>query len=97
MPLRRYLPAVVLGAAIWVTIYATVGLAVFAVWVGAGGGWAIAVVVALAALVVWRRGLQHEGSAAIGQAEATKTALGTALETATETAPEPRALEVVEA
>nr|WP_250648910.1 MULTISPECIES: hypothetical protein [unclassified Actinomyces] len=82
MPLRRYLPAVMLGAAIWATIYATVGLAVFAAWFGAGGGWAVAVVVAVAALLVWRRSRQHEGAPATGQA--------------LEAAPEARELEVVE-
>ncbi len=52
MPLRLYLPAVSLGCAIWAAIYSTVGLAVFATWVEAGGWWAIAVVITLAVLVV---------------------------------------------
>lgn len=89
MPLRRYLPAVMVGAAIWATIYATVGLAVFAAWVGAGGGWAIAVVVALAALVVWRHGRQREDAPSVAPAET--------VEAAVPTAPEPLSLEVVEA
>ena len=52
MPLRLYLPAVSLGCALWAAIYSTVGLAVFATWVKAGGWWAIAAVVALAAAVI---------------------------------------------
>lgn len=55
MPLRLYLPAVATGCVLWAGIYATVGLAVFAAWVGAGGGWAIAGIVAVAAAVItWR-------------------------------------------
>ncbi|QPL04618.1 MULTISPECIES: DedA family protein [Actinomyces] len=65
MPLRRYLPAVMVGAAIWATIYATVGLAVFAAWVGAGGGWAIAALVAVAALVIWARGRRQRAQSAV--------------------------------
>ena len=63
MPLRLYLPAVMVGSAIWATIYATVGLAVFAAWIGAGGGWAVAAVVAVAALVLWRRSREHGAAA----------------------------------
>ena len=63
MPLRLYLPAVMLGSAIWATVYATVGLAVFAAWISAGGGWAVAAVVAVAAALVWRRSRQHQGAA----------------------------------
>lgn len=52
MPLRLYLPAVSVGCAIWAALYSTVGLAVFATWMEAGGWWATAVVLALAALVI---------------------------------------------
>jgi membrane protein DedA with SNARE-associated domain len=32
MPLRRYLPALTVGAIIWAFLYATVGFATFAAW-----------------------------------------------------------------
>lgn len=32
MPLRRYLPAVTVGALLWATIYTTVGIAIFYAW-----------------------------------------------------------------
>ena len=32
MPLRRYLPALIVGAIIWAFLYATVGFASFAAW-----------------------------------------------------------------
>ena len=50
MPLRRYLPALALGAVIWASVYVTVGLAVFeAFW--SGTPWRVAVV-ALAVLAL---------------------------------------------
>lgn len=60
MPLRRYLPALAVGAAIWATIYVTVGLAVLsAVWGGRpwilGVALAVVLVVAVVARVVRRR------------------------------------------
>lgn len=58
MPLRLYLPAVAAGCLMWAVAYATVGLAVVATWLEAGGGWALlAGAVALAVVVVARRRL----------------------------------------
>lgn len=62
MPLHLYLPAVSVGCAIWATIYSTVGLAIFATWLNAGGGWAIAVIaIGIAGLItLGRRQLSHD-------------------------------------
>ncbi|GAB3250992.1 DedA family protein [Arthrobacter pigmenti] len=38
MPLRRYLPAVIVGSALWAVLYATVGLAVLNAWLAAVAG-----------------------------------------------------------
>lgn len=59
MPLRRFVPALLVGAAIWATIYVTVGLAVLyavlgrldPVWAGA----AVLAVVAVGGLTWWVR------------------------------------------
>ena len=61
MPLRRYLPAVVLGCAMWAVIYATIGLAAFEALVlaAARSPWALVALAIVAAavgvLVVVRR------------------------------------------
>lgn len=62
MPLARYVPALVLGAALWATVYVTVGLAVLsAVW--GGHPWLLLVALAVVVLVVrvvrrrWHRDL----------------------------------------
>ncbi|MEW1955838.1 VTT domain-containing protein [Terrabacter sp. NPDC080008] len=61
MPLRLYVPAAVVGSAMWAALYATVGLAVVRAWLAAEAGswWGLAIVaVALVAgvgLVVRRR------------------------------------------
>ncbi len=49
MPLRRYLPAVAVGALAWALLYATVGLAAVltALGVAAGSPWAVGVLVAV--------------------------------------------------
>ncbi|HLQ82049.1 MAG TPA: hypothetical protein VK103_00820, partial [Bacillota bacterium] len=60
MPLRRYLPAVTLGGAIWALVYATVGLAAIHAWLAAAVRWpgtvpiTVVVVGAVVALLVWR-------------------------------------------
>lgn len=56
MPLRRYLPAVVVGSVGWAFLYATLGFAVIDVWLQSGGRWwiASAVAVVVAGLVIWR-------------------------------------------
>ncbi|HEY8791033.1 MAG TPA: VTT domain-containing protein [Actinopolymorphaceae bacterium] len=56
MPLRRYLPAVVIGSLVWAFLYATVGFAVIDAWLGADGRrWiAGAVAVVVAGVVIWR-------------------------------------------
>lgn len=52
MPLRRYLPALVLGALLWAGIYVSVGLAVLeAFWSGAW--WIALLVVGVAAAVMY--------------------------------------------
>ena len=51
MPLRRYVPALLLGALLWAAVYVTVGVAVVeTLWRG-GGPWVV-VVVAVVLLVV---------------------------------------------
>ncbi|MEZ5091908.1 DedA family protein [Nocardioides sp.] len=56
MPARRYLPALVVGAALWATVYTTVGFAVlYAVLGGAGWWWlVVAALVALVTVGTWR-------------------------------------------
>src|SRR5699024_3794180 len=60
MPLRRYLPAVTLGGAIWALVYATIGLAAIHAWLAAAVRWpgtvpiTVVVVGAVVALLVWR-------------------------------------------
>ena len=52
MPLRRFLPAVGLGALLWAVLYATVGLAVVDAWLGDLSWWWAAVAVGVLAVVV---------------------------------------------
>lgn len=52
MPLRRYLPAVAVGALLWSAIYTTVGLAVFYAWLALDWPW-IAGALALIGVVVF--------------------------------------------
>lgn len=69
MPLKRYLPAVVLGSLIWAFMYATVGLAAVNAWLVAEAGsprnWlfvvALAVVIGMTVLVRWllTRAVRH--------------------------------------
>lgn len=52
MPLRRFLPALAVGAAIWATVYTTVGMAVIsAFWGKPTTRWGIAALAAL--MVTW--------------------------------------------
>lgn len=53
MPLRRYLPAVMVGSVLWAVLYATVGLAVLNAWLAAAAGSpvGIAVLVVLVAVI----------------------------------------------
>lgn len=70
MPLRRYLPALVVGGLIWAVLYATVGLITVAALVqlyeispvGAVLG-GLALVAALAGYIVWQVRRSHAGSA----------------------------------
>lgn len=62
MPLRRYLPALVVGALLWAFLYATVGLATFAAWrrlyqLAPGAALAAGLVLLglVAGYVVWQR------------------------------------------
>ncbi|MFC8038380.1 DedA family protein [Paenarthrobacter sp. NPDC057355] len=56
MPLRRYLPAAVIGSIIWAVLYATIGLAALDTWLAVAAaspvGAALGIAV-LAALLVW--------------------------------------------
>lgn len=72
MPLRRYLPAVVLGSMLWATLYATVGLAAARAWLAAAARWpgttvtptALAIVIVVAVVVALgrrRRALSAHG------------------------------------
>lgn len=55
MPLRRYVPALLLGAALWATIYVTVGVAVLsAVWGGHPELLLVALALVVAAVLVAR-------------------------------------------
>lgn len=52
MPLARFVPAAVLGSAVWALVYTTIGFAVVEAWLtGAAGPWLVVVVVVVA--VVW--------------------------------------------
>ena len=75
MPLRRYVPALVIGSIIWSLLYATVGFVTFAAWrrlyaispVAAVTG-LIVLLLALTAYVVWQ--LRHRSEDSEGLAEA---------------------------
>ena len=67
MPLRRYIPALTIGAIIWGFLYATIGFATFAAWrqmfelspVVAIGGLVI-LLAALAGYIVWQVRHRHD-------------------------------------
>jgi membrane protein DedA with SNARE-associated domain len=81
MPLRRFLPAVIVGSLLWAVVYATVGLAAIAAWFALvlASPWAAAgAAVAIAAVVLFlvkriRRAKRHQetadddGGAPLGQ------------------------------
>lgn len=52
MPLRRYLPAVALGAALWALIYTSIGLTVFYAWLALDWPWVLAALILIALIVV---------------------------------------------
>lgn len=65
MPLRRYLPGLIVGALLWAALYVTVGLAMIQAWVTSENGlWLLAaaavVVVVGAVTVVLRRRLEPD-------------------------------------
>jgi membrane protein DedA with SNARE-associated domain len=67
MPLRRYVPALTVGAIIWAFLYATVGFATFAAWRQVYQLWpAVAIVsivvllAGLAAYIVWQVRHRHQ-------------------------------------
>ena len=67
MPLRRYLPAVALGSAIWALIYGSIGMGVILAWLETGGHWPpvlllLAVVTALVVMHRRRRRPANPGS-----------------------------------
>ncbi|WP_249184285.1 VTT domain-containing protein [Paenarthrobacter sp. GOM3] len=56
MPLRRYLPAAVIGSVVWALLYATIGLAALEAWLAVAAASPVGAalgVAALAAVVVW--------------------------------------------
>lgn len=56
MPLRRYLPAVVVGCLLWALVYTTVGMAVVYAWLALEWQWLVlgAVVIAITVFVILR-------------------------------------------
>ena len=52
MPARRYVPALMVGAALWATVYTTVGFAVLYAVLGEAGWWWLAGVAAVVLVVV---------------------------------------------
>lgn len=52
MPLRRYLPAVALGALLWSLIYTTVGMAMFYAWLALDWPWVVAGLLVVGAVVL---------------------------------------------
>lgn len=59
MPLRRYIPAVIVGCLIWALIYTTVGMTVIYAWIALDWPWlvlgAAVIGLAIALYVRWRR------------------------------------------
>ncbi|WP_255774236.1 VTT domain-containing protein [Paenarthrobacter sp. AR 02] len=56
MPLRRYLPAAVVGSVVWAVLYATIGLAALEAWLAVAAASPVGAalgVATLAAVVVW--------------------------------------------
>ncbi len=56
MPLRRYLPASVIGSVVWALLYATIGLAALEAWLAVAAASPVGAalgVAALAAVAVW--------------------------------------------
>lgn len=68
MPLRRYLPAALVGSVIWALLYATIGLAALEAWLAVAAaspvGAAVGVVV-LAAIIVWIVVVRRRRAAAV--------------------------------
>ncbi|WP_225984013.1 DedA family protein [Epidermidibacterium keratini] len=69
MPMRRFLPAVSVGALLWAIAYGTIGLAVVQAWVlaVAGSWWAAGALVVIAlviAAVIWRHRRKRRAQAA---------------------------------
>jgi len=59
MPLRRYLPGLLVGALLWAGVYVTIGLAVLQAWLSSDHGiWlvgAVLLAVVVAGVTVWAR------------------------------------------
>jgi membrane protein DedA with SNARE-associated domain len=67
MPLRRYVPALTVGAIIWAFLYATVGFATFAAWRRVYQVWPVVAIVSivvllagLAAYIIWQVRHRHQ-------------------------------------
>ena len=69
MPLRRYLPAVALGALLWSLIYTTVGMAVFYAWLALDWPWVVAGLLAVGAVVLGVLRMRIRKQAARGNPE----------------------------
>lgn len=67
MPVRRYVPALFLGALLWAGVYLTVGIAVVETFWGSGGPWVLLAVLATAGLtaVAVRRLLRRRPGASV--------------------------------
>ena len=82
MPLRRYLPAVTLGATLWATVYATVGLAAARAWLAAASRWPGTVAILAVLLIVgtmgwvWARRARHARRGEGGTAAPEEVVLG---------------------
>ncbi|MFI2562622.1 DedA family protein [Paenarthrobacter sp. NPDC018779] len=52
MPLRRYLPAAIVGSVLWAVLYATIGLAALEAWLAVAAASPVGAAVAIAAVAI---------------------------------------------
>ncbi|CBT76993.1 MAG: DedA family protein [Glutamicibacter arilaitensis] len=76
MPLRRYLPAVIIGSLLWALIYTTVGMAVIYAWIALDWPWLVAGTVVIGVVVflmlrLRRRNRQEDDAPSRSTAEST--------------------------
>ncbi|MGL5864698.1 MAG: DedA family protein [Dermatophilaceae bacterium] len=66
MPWRRFLPALVVGAALWSLVYTTVGLALIDAWLGGRSWWwAVGAVLVVVAIVLASRRIERAGDRSV--------------------------------